>query len=175
MAVLVAKTRKEEEVVVVSSSSSSSSLLFFFSFSFSSSPSPRSAAIGLGRLLASPSGSHASQASPPQSLQSVPRSHLTSRVGEEEEEVESSPETLSSLPSLLPSRRRLRGKRNLPSSQRPSLAEGHESSQTRTRTRGWAHGGRLGLDAKEREGARRPRDETGERGRSRGRGQGEHE
>ena len=29
-----------------------------------------------------PAGSHASQGSPPQSLQSVPRSHLTSRVGE---------------------------------------------------------------------------------------------
>ena len=94
-------------------------------------PPRRSSAIGLGSARASSSGSHASQGSPPQSLQSVPRSHLTSRVGEESrEEPEGRKDEVS------------RGKRNLPSSQRPSLAEGHESSQMRTRTRGWAHGGK---------------------------------
>ena len=130
-------------------------------------PPPRlSSAIGLGSARASSCGSHASQGSPPQSLQSVPRSHLTSRVGEEEEESSSD----GGEPEEERKDKVSRGKRNLPSSHRPSLAEGHESSQTRTRTRGWAHGGGRGWRLEEEEEAARRDEEAG--GKERG-GRGE--
>ena len=77
VAVLVAKTRNEEEEEEEGVSPPAP---------LPPPPPRRSSAIGLGSARASSWGSHASQGSPPQSLQSVPRSHLTSRVGEESSE-----------------------------------------------------------------------------------------